>query len=111
MAALERAVFSAGLFQNMPKRTFSSKEVVNLLAQSGLQSCGEFGLRIFTDFFPAEKLQEAEFFRKVIELERRALSRDPFRLLARYIQVLARKEAEETQQPAQEGSCTPWESA
>ncbi|MGE5253989.1 MAG: methyltransferase domain-containing protein [Planctomycetaceae bacterium] len=111
-AALERGVFSSRLFQNMPQTAFSSEEVVNLLARSSLKSCGEFGLRIFADFFPAEQLQEADFFRKVIELEHRALSKDPFRQLARYIQVLARKEPEETKQPAQEkGSCTPWESA
>lgn len=90
-AALQKGVFSAKLFQNMPKRSFSLAELTKLLARSRLTSFEEFGIRIFADFFPAEKLQETKFFRKVIKLERRALDKDPYRHLARYIHIIARK--------------------
>lgn len=89
--AIGQEVFSAGLFQNMSKRAFSFSEIADLLAQSGLQSCGNFGIRIFADFFPAEQLREGNFFRKVMELERRAVDQDPYRQLGRYIHILARK--------------------
>lgn len=90
-AALGQEVFSAGLFRNMSKKSFSFSEIADLLAQSGLQSCGDFGIRIFADFFAAERLRDGFFFRKVMELERRALDQDPYRKLGRYIQILARK--------------------
>jgi S-adenosylmethionine-dependent methyltransferase len=89
--ALEGGISPAKLFQNMPRRSFSPAEAVKLLAQSGLTSCEELGIRIFADYLPEEKLREAKFFHKVIELERRALDKDPYRHLARYIHIIARK--------------------
>lgn len=90
-AVLEKKLFSAGLFQDVRKRTFSFAEVREMLNRSGFQSIGEFGLRIFSDFYPEEKLKEQNFYNEVIELERQAIDKDPYRQMCRYIHIIARK--------------------
>jgi ubiquinone/menaquinone biosynthesis C-methylase UbiE len=90
-AALCKKVFSAGLFNNIKKRTFSFEELEEIVADAGLQSIGEFGIRIFSDFYAAEKLKEQDFYGKALELEHLAMDKDPYRRMGRYIHVLARK--------------------
>ncbi len=88
--ALEEKVFTAGVFQNMRRRAFSFEEVEQILVGSGLISVGKFGVRIFADFFSKE-LQDGECFAKVLDLERRALDKEPYRQMARYLLVIAQK--------------------
>ncbi|MEW6571322.1 MAG: methyltransferase [Nitrospirota bacterium] len=90
-AALEQKIFSAGLFQNINKRTFSIDEIKDMVKRAGLRSIGEFGLRIFSDFYPEHKLREQDFYNKVLELECQAMDKDPYRQLGRYIHVVGKK--------------------
>jgi S-adenosylmethionine-dependent methyltransferase len=90
-AALGQKVFSAGLFNNIRKRTFSFEEIEDIVTCAGLRSIGEFGIRIFSDFYAAEKLKDRDFYGKAFELERMAMDEDPYRRMGRYIHVLARK--------------------
>lgn len=91
-AALGQKVFSAGLFDNIRKRTFSFEELEEMLTGAGLEIIGRFGIRIFSDFFGSEKLKERNFYEKAFELERLAMDKDPYRAMGRYIHMLARKE-------------------
>jgi S-adenosylmethionine-dependent methyltransferase len=85
-------VFSAGLFNNIRKRTFSFGDIEEIITGAGLRSTGEFGIRIFSDFYAAEKLKDQDFYGKALELERLAMDKDPYRQVGRYIHVLAKKE-------------------
>jgi hypothetical protein len=51
----------------------------------------EYGVRIFADYLPAEKLDNPEFFARLLELETAAGTLHPYRLIARYTQLLGRK--------------------
>jgi S-adenosylmethionine-dependent methyltransferase len=91
-AALGQKVFSAGLFNNIKKRTFSFEELEDIVICEGMRNIGEFGIRIFSDFYATEKLKDREFYRKAFELERIAMGEDPYRRIGRYIHLLSRKE-------------------
>jgi len=61
------------------------------MAQAGLEMLAEYGVRIFADYLPVEKLADPEFFARLLELEMAAATLHPYRLIARYIQLLGRK--------------------
>jgi S-adenosylmethionine-dependent methyltransferase len=90
-ASLGQKVFSAGLFNNIRKRTFSFEELEEIVASAGLRSSEEAGIRIFSDFYAAEKFKEPDFYGKALELERLVMKEDPYRRIGRYIHMIARK--------------------
>jgi hypothetical protein len=51
----------------------------------------EYGIRIFADYLPPEKLADPEFFARLLELETVASILHPYKLIARYTQLLGRK--------------------
>jgi hypothetical protein len=50
-----------------------------------------YGVRIFADYLPVETLADPEFFARLLELELAAGTLHPYRLIARYTQLLGRK--------------------
>jgi S-adenosylmethionine-dependent methyltransferase len=88
--ALRERVSSADLF-GLPRRTFPTEVVQEALVDAGVEVVAEYGVRIFADYLPAEKLADSEFFARLLELEAAAGALDPYRLIARYIHLLGRK--------------------
>ena len=69
--ALRERVSSADLF-GLPRRTFPTEVVQEAMAQAGVEMLAEYGVRIFADYLPAEKLADPEFFARLLELADRA---------------------------------------
>jgi ubiquinone/menaquinone biosynthesis C-methylase UbiE len=88
--ALREGVSSADLF-GLPRRTFPAAVVQEAMAQAGVEMVAEYGVRIFADYLPVEKLADPEFFGRLLELETVAGTLHPYRLVARYTQLLGRK--------------------
>jgi S-adenosylmethionine-dependent methyltransferase len=88
--ALHEQVSSADLF-GLPRRTFPAEMVQEIMNQAELEMVAEYGVRIFADYLADEKLADPEFFSRLLELETVAGTLYPYRLIARYIQLLGRK--------------------
>jgi S-adenosylmethionine-dependent methyltransferase len=88
--ALHEQVSSADLF-GLPRRTFPTEMVQETINQAGVEMVAEYGVRIFADYVADEKLADLDFFSRLLELEAVAGTLYPYRLIARYIQLLGRK--------------------
>jgi S-adenosylmethionine-dependent methyltransferase len=88
--ALCEQVSSADLF-GLPRRTFPAEMVQETMNQAGVEVVAEYGVRIFADYLPAEKLADPEFLACLLDLEMAAGSLHPYRLIARYTHLLGRK--------------------
>jgi len=88
--ALREKVSSADLF-GLPRRTVRAETVREAMVQAQVEVVAQYGVRIFADYLPAEKLADPEFFAHLLELEAAAAALHPYRLIARYIQLLGRK--------------------
>ncbi len=88
--ALRERVSSADLF-GLPRRTFPTEVVQEAMSQAGVEVVAEYGVRIFADYLPAEKLADPEFSARLLELEMAAGALSPYRLIARYTHLLGRK--------------------
>jgi S-adenosylmethionine-dependent methyltransferase len=88
--ALDEPVSTADLF-GLPRRTFTAEAMQEAMARAGMEVVARYGVRIFADYVPAEKLADAELFACALELEMAAGPLDPYRQIARYNQLLGRK--------------------
>jgi S-adenosylmethionine-dependent methyltransferase len=88
--ALLGQVSSADLF-GLPRCTFTAEVVQETMNQAGVEVVAEYGVRIFADYLPADKLTDPEFFACLLDLEMAAGSLHPYRLIARYTHLLGRK--------------------
>jgi S-adenosylmethionine-dependent methyltransferase len=88
--ALHQQVSAADLF-DLPRRTFPQERVQEAMAQANVKVVAEYGVRIFADYLPAEKLADPEFYTHLLELETAAATLLPYRLIARYVLLLGRK--------------------
>jgi S-adenosylmethionine-dependent methyltransferase len=87
---LREQVSSADLF-GLPRRTFTAEAMQAAMAQVGVQVVAAYGVRIFADYVPAEKLADPAFYARLLELETAAATLVPYRLIARYNQLLGKK--------------------
>jgi S-adenosylmethionine-dependent methyltransferase len=90
--ALHQTASSADLF-GLPRRGLPADIVREAMDQAEVQIVAEYGVRIFADYMPPERLTDGEFFARVLELEEAASALHPYRLFARYHQMLGRKAA------------------
>jgi SAM-dependent methyltransferase len=88
--ALDEPISTADLF-GLPRRTFTVEAMQEAMARAGIEVVARYGVRIFADYVPAEKLSDPEFFCRTLELEIAAGPLDPYRQIARYNQLLGRK--------------------
>jgi S-adenosylmethionine-dependent methyltransferase len=88
--ALQEQVSPADLF-GLPRQTFATEAMHEALDQAGLDVVAEYGVRIFSDYMPAERLGDPEFLDRLLELETVAGALHPYKLIARYNHFLARK--------------------
>jgi S-adenosylmethionine-dependent methyltransferase len=91
--ALRERISSADLF-GLPRRTFPAEVVQEALVDAGVEVVAEYGVRIFADYLPVEKLADPEFLARLLELEVAAGALHPYRLIARYTHLLGRKARE-----------------
>jgi S-adenosylmethionine-dependent methyltransferase len=90
--ALRERASSADLF-GLPRRVCPAEAVREAITQAGVEVVAEYGVRIFADYLPAEKLADVEFFAHLLELETAAGALHPYRLIGRYVHLLGRKAA------------------
>jgi S-adenosylmethionine-dependent methyltransferase len=91
--ALCEQVSSADLF-GLPRRTFTAEMVQETMNQVRVEMVAEYGIRIFADYLPVEKLADPEFFARLLELEAVAGTLYPYKLIARYTHLLGGKRGE-----------------
>lgn len=87
---LHERVSSSDRF-GLSRRTFPAEVVQEALNDAGVEVVAEYGVRIFADYLPADKLADPEFLARLLELEAAAGAIDPYRLIARYTHLLGRK--------------------
>ncbi len=74
-----------------PCRTFSRKDINEMLDKQGYTILEEKGLRVYCDYLPNRLKMAPDSFRKLLRLERRASIKGELLPLARMIHVVARK--------------------
>jgi S-adenosylmethionine-dependent methyltransferase len=90
LLALNEPISTADLF-GLSRHTFAAETMQEAMAQAGMEVMARYGVRIFADHVPAEKLADPEFLARMLELEIAAGPLDPYRQIARYNQLLGRK--------------------
>jgi S-adenosylmethionine-dependent methyltransferase len=84
--ALDQEIPASDLFE-MPRRTFCTEDMCQMIQACGAQLVGEYGVRVFIDL-----LSEApELTQDLVALELAASSRLPYRHIARFVQFIAAK--------------------
>ena len=73
-----------------PLRVFAPAEVHDLLARASLEVVAEHGVRVFFDYLGLENLTD-EAYLQVFGLELTLGARPEFAVIARYLQVIARR--------------------
>jgi len=88
--SLHEPVSSADLF-HLPRQTFRAEEMEQALTRAGVDVVATYGVRIFADYMAADRLADPTFYARLLSLETAAGALLPYRLLARYHQLLGRK--------------------
>ncbi len=71
---------------------YSASEVMAMLVSAGCAVEQDYGLRCVCDYWGDNDLKaDPAIFKQLEELEFALTDRDPYKLLARYFQVIARK--------------------
>jgi len=91
LRALDHPVSSADLF-GLDRLAMAPDVVRKSMAEAGLVAVAEYGVRIFADHLPVEKLADPAFFARLWELESAAGGLDPYRQIGRYRQIIGRKQ-------------------
>jgi S-adenosylmethionine-dependent methyltransferase len=71
-------------------RLFTSNSLKAIMTAASLSVRGEIGIRVVTDYLPAQ-LSRNEEYKRIFELERKLGRRPEFAAIARYTQCLARR--------------------
>ena len=77
-----------------PMNCYSAAEIVEMLGGAGCFSEGDYGIRCVCDYWGDNELKsDPAVFKQLEELEFALAERHPYKLLARYFQVIARRDA------------------
>jgi S-adenosylmethionine-dependent methyltransferase len=90
LASLEDGSFCARLF-DVAGMAYTAEEVSAWLVDLDLEVTATCGVRAFADFVPSERLDDPEFSKALLSLELAAADHPPYNLVARYVQMIARK--------------------
>lgn len=71
---------------------FSSAEMIAVFQENGCELVGDFGIRCLCDYLPNEPKFEAAYYETLEQLERKLTDTYPYNLLARFYQVIVRKQ-------------------
>ncbi len=86
-SALGGSVSSADLF-GLSRRISPMKLVDQTMAEIGIKALARYGVRTLADYLPSERLADAGFFSQLLELETAIGRLHPYKLIARYTQVV-----------------------
>jgi SAM-dependent methyltransferase len=92
--ALHNRDHKAGLFDETPKQTFSFDSLEELLKGLNIEVLGRYGIRIFADYLPEETRGDIVKYDLLFKLEKEASKLSPFLHIARYLQLICRKEGD-----------------
>jgi S-adenosylmethionine-dependent methyltransferase len=67
---------------------FSSTEMIEILQDKGRKVVGDYGIQCICAYLPNEPKYEAEYFKALVQLERKLTNTYPYNLLARFYQVI-----------------------
>jgi len=70
---------------------FSSAEMSDIFQANGCEVVGDYGVRCLCDYLPNEPKSEAAYFDALERLEQKLTDTYPYNLLARFYQVIVRK--------------------
>jgi S-adenosylmethionine-dependent methyltransferase len=98
LATISSGVFCASLF-DLPGKAYTAGQVTTWLAELGLHVEALCGVRAFADWMPRQRLHDPAFFDDLLRLERLASRQSPYRDIARYQQIVARKAPGAISQP------------
>jgi S-adenosylmethionine-dependent methyltransferase len=90
--ALDETVFSADLF-GLARATFTAEAMQEALAREGVDVMAAYGVPVFADYLPADRVADPTFYARLLALESQAGARTPYRLIARYNHLVGRKRA------------------
>jgi S-adenosylmethionine-dependent methyltransferase len=90
LAGLQQGSFCATLF-GVSGVAYTAEEVSNWLQDLGLSIAGLYGIRVFSDYVPRERLDEPAFFDALLELEKTVATCSPYNELARYMQLITHR--------------------
>jgi S-adenosylmethionine-dependent methyltransferase len=90
LQALAEEVSPADLF-DLPRRTLTTEWVEEALGEVGVDVEARYGVRVLADYLSAKRLDEAEFWDRLLELESAIGTLDPYRPIARYSLFVGRK--------------------
>ena len=93
LSTLEDGSFCASLF-GVRGQAYTAEEVGAWLPRLGLTIAAMCGVRVFADQVPVDRLEEPAFLDALLRLESAAAKLDPYRRIARYVHLLARKDVE-----------------
>lgn len=88
--SLEDGRFGAGLF-GIQGQSYTAEEVSGWLRLLGFTIAARCGVRVFADQVPEERMEEPGFLDALLKLETAVAHLDPYRQIARYSHLLARK--------------------
>ena len=88
--SLSHQVSSADLF-GLPRRAFPAGAIRESLVREGMEVLAEYGIRVFADYLPPERLADPDFFSLLMELEAAAGTLSPYKDIARYTLIVGRK--------------------
>lgn len=71
---------------------YSSVEMINYLQTQGCKLIGDYGILCVCGYLPNEPKYEVEYFNRLEKLERKLTDTYPYKLLARFYQVIVRKQ-------------------
>ena len=91
--ALEGQVAAADLF-GLPRRPLGVDDVSATLEAAGATVVGRYGVRLFADCLPPDKLRDPAFWDRLFDLEIAAGPQEPYRHLARYTHLVGRVAAD-----------------
>ncbi len=90
-----KAVGARGYFHPWVNRLtprFSADEFINQLGQHGCSLAGHYGVLNICAYLPNEPKFDPQYYNELEELEHRLTDRYPYYLLAKFFQVIARKD-------------------
>jgi len=75
----------------LPRSGMTTAELLPCLEAAGIHIVAHEGVCVFSDYFPAATLEDPSWFSTLLRLELEAGSRSPFREVARYVHLWARR--------------------
>ena len=95
LAGARKAIGTSEYFHPWFQRStalFSGAEIAGMIARNGCVQIGEYGVRCVCDYLPNEPKYDEAYYRELEQLEYELTDLYPYKLTARFFQVISRKD-------------------